>query len=96
MKSNIPGKKKAVGSEFFNRLAGIMGADFMKFGATLPLRLERRAARSPVMDVAGYNYGIRRYRHDLNRYPDRVDRRLGNLLLGCGAILGFWRRAIRG
>lgn len=30
------GKKKAVGSEFFNRLAGIMGADFMKFGATLP------------------------------------------------------------
>ena len=28
-------KKKAVGSEFFNKLSGIMGADFMKFGATL-------------------------------------------------------------
>lgn len=29
-------KKKAVGSEFFNNLAGIMGAGFMKWGATLP------------------------------------------------------------
>ena len=28
-------KHKAVGSEFFNNLAGLLGADFMKFGATL-------------------------------------------------------------
>lgn len=24
------------------------------------------------MDVAGYNYGIYRYRHDLKKYPDRL------------------------
>lgn len=46
MKSNIPARK-AVGSEFFNRLASIMGADFMKFGATCLLAIGRRAARSP-------------------------------------------------
>lgn len=66
------GKKKAVGSEFFNRLAGIMGADFMKFGATLPPCDWKTRGAFAVMDVAGYNYGIRRYRHDLNRYPDCV------------------------
>lgn len=66
------GKKKAVGSEFFNRLAGIMGADFMKFGATLPPCDWKTRGAFAVMDVAGYNYGIRRYRHDLNRYPNRV------------------------
>ena len=31
-----PRKKKAVGSQFFNNLAGLLGDDFMKFGATLP------------------------------------------------------------
>ena len=30
------GKKKEVGSAFFNQLAGIMGAGFMKWGGTLP------------------------------------------------------------
>lgn len=83
------GKKKAVGSEFFNRLAGIMGADFMKFGATLPPCDWKTRGAFAVMDVAGYNYGIRRYRHDLNRYPNRVIVGSENLLLGCGAILGF-------
>ena len=29
-------RKKAVGSEFFNNLAGLLGDGFMKFGATLP------------------------------------------------------------
>ena len=24
------------------------------------------------MDIAGYNYGIKRYRHDLKKYPDRL------------------------
>lgn len=65
-------KKKAVGSEFFNKLSGIMGADFMKFGATLPpcdLKTRDAFAR---MDVAGYNYGIDRYAHDLKKYPERI------------------------
>ena len=24
------------------------------------------------MDVAGYNYGIKRYKHDIKKYPERV------------------------
>ena len=44
----------------------------MKFGATLPPCDWKTRGAFAVMDVAGYNYGIRRYRHDLNRYPDRV------------------------
>lgn len=65
-------KKKAVGSEFFNKLSGIMGADFMKFGATLyPCDLKTRDAFAN-MDVAGYNYGINRYEHDLKKYPARM------------------------
>lgn len=65
-------KKKAVGSEFFNTIAGIFGANFMKFGATLyPCDLKTRDAFAK-MDVAGYNYGIKRYRHDLKKYPKRM------------------------
>lgn len=65
-------KKKAVGSEFFNKLSGIMGADFMKFGATLyPCDLKTRDAYAK-MDIAGYNYGINRYKHDLKKYPHRL------------------------
>ncbi len=67
-----PSTKKAVGSEFFNNLAGLLGAGFMKFGATLyPCDVKTRGAYS-VMDIAGYNYGINRYRHDLKKYPGRV------------------------
>ncbi|MGN0406183.1 MAG: glycoside hydrolase family 2 TIM barrel-domain containing protein [Bariatricus sp.] len=66
------GKRKAVGSEFFNNLAGFFGSGFMKFGATLyPCDLKTKDAFAN-MDVAGYNYGIRRYRHDLKKYPERL------------------------
>lgn len=66
------GKGGESGSAFFNRLAGLMGANFMKAGAMLPAcdRLTRDAFAA--MDVAGYNYGIRRYRHDLRKYPERL------------------------
>ncbi|MCR5101512.1 MAG: DUF4982 domain-containing protein [Butyrivibrio sp.] len=65
-------KKKAVGSEFFNNLAGILGADFMKFGATLyPCDVLTRGAFAR-MDFAGYNYGINRYVHDLKKYKSRL------------------------
>lgn len=64
-------KKKKFGSEFFNSLAGIMGADFMKVGATLPwCDIKTRDAFS-YLDVAGYNYGIKRYIRDLKKYPNR-------------------------
>lgn len=65
-------KKKAVGSEFFNKLAGLLGADFMKFGATLPPCDWKTRGAFAMLDVAGYNYGINRYEHDLKKYPNRV------------------------
>ena len=65
-------KKKAVGSEFYNTVAGIFGAGFMKTGATLyPCDVKTRDAYAN-MDVVGYNYGIKRYRHDLKKYPKRM------------------------
>lgn len=65
-------KKKAVGSEFYNTLACMMGDRFMKCGATLyPCDVKTRDAFAN-MDVAGYNYGIYRYKHDLKKYPNRL------------------------
>lgn len=66
-----PGKKKAVGSEFFNNLAGLMGSGFMKFGATLHGSNVKTREAFARLDVAGYNYGINRYEGDFKRYPDR-------------------------
>ena len=80
-------KKKAVGSEFFNKLSGIMGADFMKFGATLyPCDLKTKDAFAN-MDIAGYNYGINRYIHDLKKYPNRMI--LGSETF-CSDAYRFW------
>lgn len=65
-------KKRKVGSEFFNHLAGIFGAGFMKFGASLHgSDVHTRGAYSKI-DVAGYNYGINRYKHDLKKYKNRI------------------------
>ena len=61
-----------VGSEFFNVLAGITGDTFMKFMATLyPCDVKTRDCYA-AMDVAGYNYGIMRYKHDVKKYPNRI------------------------
>ena len=65
-------RKKAVGSEFINSVAGFFGAGFMKFGATLPGSDRRTRDAYACLDAAGYNYGINRYKTDLRRYPDRV------------------------
>ena len=65
-------RKKAVGSEFFNNLAGLLGDGFMKTGATLPPCDWRTRDAFAAMDVAGYNYGVYRYEHDLKKYPRRL------------------------
>lgn len=83
-------KKKPVGSEFYNTLACLAGDYFMKCGATLyPCDLKTRDAFAN-MDIAGYNYGIFRYLHDLKKYPDR-------LILGtetfCKDAYSFWEKA---
>ena len=83
-------KKHAVGSEFFNNLAGVMGADFMKVMATLPICDKVTKDCYAVMDVAGYNYGINRYKGDLKKYPERMI--LGSETF-CSDAYAFWNTA---
>lgn len=69
---NAGKKKKAVGSEFYNQMAGLFGDTFMKMGATIyPCDVKTRDAYAN-MDIAGYNYGILRYKNDLKKYPERL------------------------
>lgn len=84
------GKKKAVGSEYFNMLAGILGADFMKFGATLYFSDVKSRDAFKAMDIAGYNYGIFRYEYDLKKYPERII--LGSETF-CSDAYRFWELA---
>ncbi len=83
-------KKKPVGSEFYNTLACLMGDWFMKFGATLPPCDWKTRDAYAAMDIAGYNYGIFRYKKDLKKYPER-------LILGsetfCKDAYAFWEIA---
>ena len=65
-------RKKAVGSQFFNNLAGLLGDEFMKRGATLHGCDVKTCDAFANMDIAGYNYGIYRYKHDLKKYPQRL------------------------
>ena len=61
-----------MGSQFFNDVAGLLGDEFMKRGATLHGCDVKTRDAFANMDVAGYNYGIYRYRHDLKKYPYRL------------------------
>ena len=81
---------KKVGSEFFNNLAGMMGDSFMKTMACLPGCDRKTRDCYAAMDVAGYNYGIKRYRHDLKKYPERII--LGSETFCSDAYL-FWEIA---
>ncbi len=65
-------KESSVGSKFFNDMAGLLGDEFMKRMATLPMCDAATRKAFANMDMAGYNYGIYRYRHDLKKYADRL------------------------
>ena len=65
-------KKSTVGSEFYNKLAGLLGDTAMKLGACLHGCDVKTRDAFTNMDIAGYNYGILRYRKDLKKYPDRL------------------------
>ena len=65
-------KKKKVGSEFYNTMAGLFGDTTMKVGATLHGCDVKTRDAFANMDIAGYNYGILRYAHDLKKYPQRL------------------------
>lgn len=81
---------KKVGSEFFNALAGLTGDSFMKTMAKLPGCDRKTRDCFAVMDVAGYNYGIKRYKHDIKKYPERII--LGSETF-CSDAYGFWEFA---
>lgn len=65
-------KKKKVGSEFFNELATLLSAGCL--AQVAKLRGCDKATRGAFanMDIAGYNYGILRYKKDLKKYPNRL------------------------
>ena len=83
-------KESATGSKFFNDMAGLLGADFMKLGATLHGSDVTTRKAFDNMDIAGYNYGEKRYKKDLKKYPNR-------LILGsetfCFDAYKFWELA---
>ena len=85
-------KESSTGSKFFNDMAGLFGANFMKLGATLHGSDVTTRKAFANMDVAGYNYGEKRYKKDLKKYPDR-------LILGsetfCFDAYKFWELAKR-
>ena len=81
---------KKVGSEFFNALAGKLGDKFMKTMAKLPGCDRKTRDCFAVMDVAGYNYGIKRYKHDLKKYKNRII--LGSETF-CSDAYDFWEFA---
>ncbi len=92
-KAREEGKKtseRATGSKFFNDLAGLLGADFMKTGAALHGSDVTTRDAFANMDIAGYNYGEKRYKKDLKKYPER-------LILGsetfCFDAYKFWELA---
>ena len=62
----------------------------MKFGASLPPCDWKTRDAFAAMDIAGYNYGNWRYKHDAKKYPKR-------LILGSETLIGdaydFWEIA---
>jgi len=65
-------KPKVEGSsDIFNTIGNMMGAGFMKRGATLHIVDKNTRGAFANMDVAGYNYGILRYKKDAKKYPNR-------------------------
>jgi len=82
--------QKKVGSEFFNDLAGIFGDKFMKTMAKLHGCDVKTRDCFAEMDVAGYNYGILRYKKDIKKYPERII--LGSETF-CSDAYMFWEFA---
>lgn len=58
-------------SDKFNNLTNVIGVQFMKLGSTLKIVDKNTKGAFAKLDIAGYNYGIRRYKKDLKHYPNR-------------------------
>ena len=74
-KEEKEGKKKknkpSGSSDIYNAIANLVGQNFMKYGAKLHIVDKHTRGAFANMDVAGYNYGIKRYKKDLKKYPNR-------------------------
>ena len=65
-------KPKVEGSsDIFNTLGNMLGQTVMKMGSKLPRVDKYTKDAFAKMDVAGYNYGIFRYKKDIKKYPNR-------------------------
>ena len=82
--------KNSVGSEFYNKIAGVMGASLMEFGASLHGSDAKSRDAFAAMHIEGYNYGILRYKKDLKKYPDRII--VGSETF-CADAYKFWEMA---
>ncbi len=63
---------KNLGTEEANHRKWMFGPLFTKLNAILPGCDRATKEIFSASDVAGYNYGILRYRHDRRKYPDRI------------------------
>ena len=63
---------KNLGTEKSNHRKWMFGPLFTKLNAVLPGCDKATREVFGAMDVAGYNYGILRYRHDRKKYPRRI------------------------
>jgi len=63
---------KNLGSEEANHRKWMFGSLFTKLNAILPGCDKATKEIFAVSDVAGYNYGILRYKHDRKKYPKRI------------------------
>lgn len=65
-------KKQEVGSAFFNKITNFLGSNIMKVGSKIHLCDRKTRGSFAELDVAGYNYALFRYKHDLKKYPERL------------------------
>ena len=79
-----------LGTESSNHRKWMFGPLLTKLNALMPGCDKATKGIFAASDVAGYNYGILRYRHDRRKYPDRVI--LGSETF-CEDAQHFWRLA---
>lgn len=70
-KKESKNKKPTGSSDIYNAIANFFGQNFMKYGAKIHLVDKHTRDAFANMDIAGYNYGIKRYKKDLKKYKDR-------------------------
>ena len=65
-----------MGSKFFNDMAGLLGDEFMKRGATIPPCDWRTRDAFANMDIAGYNYGVYQGHAGVQRFAQGAARQV--------------------